>query len=125
MAADKRPDVLFGSTPRIKTGCGNLYMVVNDEGGLARETLVMFGKAGGCASATTQAVARLSSLALSLGASREDVAEKLSGIGCPHPSLECISCMDGIAQILRRKDAPQDVPLAEQFLPAAEYTPLD
>ena len=103
---DKRPPELFGKTPKIKTGCGNLYITVNENGGKPSEVMLTLGKAGGCASAMTQAIGRIVSLALRKGATDDDVIKQLSGISCNVPTQECSSCVDGVAKILGMKNLP-------------------
>ena len=63
-----RPDVVFGSTQRINTGCGSIYVTVNhDESGKPFELFTQIGKAGGCAASQTESIGRLASLALRPG----------------------------------------------------------
>lgn len=103
---EKRPPELFGKTPKIKTGCGNLYVTINENEGKTSEVLPTLGKAGGCASAITQAVGRLAGLALRRGATDNEVAEQLKGIACHLPTLECSSCVDGVGRMLDKDYIP-------------------
>ena len=102
----KRPAELFGKTPKIKTGCGNLYVTVNENEGKPSEILLRLGKAGGCAAAMTEGLGRMISLALRSGATDDDIIKQLSGIGCNIPAPACSSCVDGVAKILGMKDIP-------------------
>ena len=102
----KRPPELFGKTPKIKTGCGNLYVTINENGGKPSEVLLRLGKAGGCAAAMTEGLGRMISLALRSGATDDDIIKQLSGIGCNIPAPACSSCVDGVAKILSMKDIP-------------------
>ncbi len=65
------------------------------------------GKAGGCSSAWSQAIARLITLAFELGASYMDIAEQLKDIRCPEPFSDggekFTSCVDAIAGIYEEK----------------------
>ena len=65
-----RPQLLTGETQRMDTGCGKLFVIMNDDEFGPREVFANMGKAGGCASSNTEALGRLISLALKKGASR-------------------------------------------------------
>ncbi|MFA7543734.1 MAG: vitamin B12-dependent ribonucleotide reductase, partial [Candidatus Cloacimonadaceae bacterium] len=64
VAPRQRPEVTAGTTQRLETGCGHMYVTVNTDSIGACEVFVTMGKVGGCASAQLEAIARLSSLAM-------------------------------------------------------------
>jgi ribonucleoside-diphosphate reductase alpha chain len=101
----KRPDVIKGSTRFMKTGCGNLYVTINqDEEGHLFELFTSMGKAGGCAASQSEAIGRLVSLAFRSNIAPEEVIKQLKGISCHEPtwhsSGKILSCSDAIAKAL-------------------------
>lgn len=102
-----RPQLLSGETQRMETGCGKLFVIMNDDEYGAREVFANMGKAGGCASSNTEALGRLISLALKKGASPQEVVEQLKGIRCHVPygigPTATLSCADAIGKALERR----------------------
>ena len=101
-----RPSITYGATIKMKTGCGNLYVTINeDENGIC-EVFSTLGKAGGCAASQTEGISRLISLALRSGVSPEPIIEQLKGIRCPNPIWQdgekILSCADAIAKALEK-----------------------
>jgi len=102
-----RPNITRGATIKIKTGCGNLYVTVNeDEFGIC-EVFSTLGKAGGCAASQTEAISRLISLALRSGVDINSIIKQLKGIRCPNPARTeegdfIFSCSDAIAKALEK-----------------------
>lgn len=100
-----RQDVIRGSTRKIQTGCGNIYVTVNeDEEGNLFEIFNQIGKAGGCAASQSEAMGRLVSLAFRSGIEPEDVARQLKGISCHMPVWyregKILSCSDAVAKAI-------------------------
>jgi len=107
-----RPEVILGTTTKVTTGCGNLYITVNqDEDGNFFEVFTQMGKAGGCAASQLEAVGRLVSLALRGGIDVKVIVEQLKGIRCPSPSWDkgkkIFSCADAIARVLEKRTSDQ------------------
>ena len=102
-----RPQLLTGETQRMETGCGKLFVIMNDDEYGAREVFANMGKAGGCASSNTEALGRLISLALKKGASASEIVEQLKGIRCHVPygmgPNATLSCADAIGKALERR----------------------
>jgi ribonucleoside-diphosphate reductase alpha chain len=102
-----RPQLLSGETQRMDTGCGKLFVIMNDDEYGPREVFANMGKAGGCASSNTEALGRLISLALKKGASAQEVVEQLKGIRCHVPygmgPNATLSCADAIGKALERR----------------------
>jgi ribonucleoside-diphosphate reductase alpha chain len=99
-----RPKDTFGVTKKMKTGCGNLYITINeDENGLC-EVFTTMGKSGGCAAAHTEAVSRMISMALRSGVKPEPIIRQLCGIRCPKQIIikggSVLSCPDAIGKAL-------------------------
>jgi ribonucleoside-diphosphate reductase alpha chain len=102
-----RGAVLTGETREKVTGCGSLYVTVNSDEFGPREVFANMGKAGGCASASTEALGRLISLAFRYGAPPEKIAKQLKGIRCHVPlgfgQSQVLSCPDAIGKALADK----------------------
>jgi ribonucleoside-diphosphate reductase alpha chain len=107
-----RPEVIVGTTTKVSTGCGNLYIILNqDEDGNFFEVFTQMGKAGGCAASQLEAIGRLISLALRGGIEIKVIVEQLKGIRCPSPSWtngkKIFSCADAIARVLEKRAIDQ------------------
>jgi ribonucleoside-diphosphate reductase alpha chain len=103
----KRPDIMRGTTRLVKTGCGRLYVTINEDAeGNVFELFTSMGKAGGCASSQAEALGRLISLALRSSIGKDEIVKQLKGISCHQPSWHSsgriLSCADAIAKALEQ-----------------------
>lgn len=102
-----RPRRLNGSTYQMTTGCGPMYVTINEDGQQQLfELFNMVGKAGGCAASQCEAIGRLVSLAWRSGMPPEPIVKQLIGISCHKPAgfgkNKVVSCADAIAQAIRQ-----------------------
>ena len=100
----ERPRALMGSTYQMETGCGPLYITVNqDQNGLF-ELFTTMGKAGGCAASQCEAIGRLVSLAWRSGVQARQAVKQLIGITCHKPAgfgnNRITSCADAVAKAI-------------------------
>ncbi len=99
-----RPPVIHGTTRKISTGCGSLYVTVNQDEHGPFEIFSQMGKAGGCSASQSEAISRLVSLALRSGISPEAVVKQLKGISCHlhawQNGSKTLSCSDAIAKAI-------------------------
>jgi len=130
--AERRPkereEVILGSTRKIRTGCGNLYVTINeDEEGNLFEIFNQIGKAGGCAASQSEAIGRLVSLAFRSGVEPEVVVRQLKGISCHmpvwHQQGKILSCSDAIGKAvewhLQRKEGNRETKAGTEGNPAS------
>ncbi len=101
-ARDGRPRDLSGTTRKLTTGHGPLYVTLNDDEFGPRECFVVLGKPGGTASAFSDALGRMISLAETHGASPAEIVHQLRGIQDGHPAgvgpNAVLSVPDGVAR---------------------------
>jgi ribonucleoside-diphosphate reductase alpha chain len=103
----QRPSKLYGFTKGVRSGCGKLYVTVNQIDGEPFETFITTGSAGGC-QAFAEGVSRLLSLALRANVSPDDIIDQLTSVTCPNfvrrkatdKTLEGKSCPDAIGRVL-------------------------
>lgn len=79
----ERPEVMHGTTYRLRTPYGNLFVTINEDQHGPFEVFSTLGKAGGFFMAQTEAICRMISLALRSGVSATDVIDQLKGIRGP------------------------------------------
>lgn len=105
MTPKERPKILTGNTYVMHTGCGHLYVTVNeDKDGKPYEIMARMGKSGGCVSSQIDGIARLLSCSLQHGAEPKELIKQLKGIRCPsiekHEEIEITSCSDAFAKAM-------------------------
>ena len=103
----QRPGVLFGKTREIECGCGKMFITLNcfalfeGDKPVPFEVFIQLGKAGGCANANMESMARLISWGLRSGASLDEAVEHLRDITCHLPVFHgAKSCADAAAVAL-------------------------
>ncbi|MDR1434357.1 vitamin B12-dependent ribonucleotide reductase [Candidatus Endomicrobiellum devescovinae] len=99
-----RPMKTTGFTFLMHTGCGKMYVTINEDDKGACEVFTQLGKSGGCTSSQAEAISRLISLALRSGVNQNEIISQLKGIRCPSPTLAqggaILSCADAVAKAL-------------------------
>ena len=100
-----RPMTLKGWTYRMQTGCGPLYVTINEDDEGLFELFTTMGKAGGCAASQSEAIGRMVSLAWRSGVQPNQVIKQLLDISCHSPSgfgeNKVLSCADAVAKAIR------------------------
>jgi len=122
-----RPASMKGSTIRMMTGCGKLYVTINEDTQGLFEVFSQMGKSGGCAMSQSEAISRLISLSLRSGVDVEAILKQIRGIRCPSPFLAkggmVLSCPDAIAKAVElylegKKEHP---PVAEEAITLKDF----
>ena len=103
----ERPEKLPGDTIRTTTGCGNLYLIANQDGdGNLTETIGFLGKCGTCKSSWIEGMTRMMTLFLKIGGNPKEILEELKEIKCPRPiwheGEQIFSCCDAIAKAMEK-----------------------
>ena len=100
-----RPRALAGATYQMQTGCGPLYVTINEDQAGLFELFTTMGKAGGCASSQCEAIGRLVSLAWRSGVQARQAVKQLIGITCHKPAgfgdNRVTSCADAVAKAIQ------------------------
>jgi len=105
-AAAPRPrhETTWGTTRKMTTGCGSLYVTINEDAHGIFEVFAAMGKGGGCAASQTEAIGRLISLSLRSGIDKEQIVKQLKGVRCPNQAWgkggRIYSCSDAIAKAI-------------------------
>jgi len=110
-----RPRALKGSTYQMETGCGPLYVTVNEDDKGEFELFNTMGKAGGCAASQCEAIGRLVSLAWRSGVQARQAVKQMIGITCHKPAgfgaNRITSCSDAVAKAIQMhmEDAGEEI----------------
>ncbi len=115
----QRNKVTFGKTIQIMTGCGKLYVTVNeDENGKPFELFSAMGKAGGCAASQAEAISRMVSTALRSDIDPKIIIKHLKNITCHRPfgfgPERVTSCSDAIAKALEMFTSPPTLGIVKE-----------
>lgn len=101
-----RPLVVVGTTEKIPTGLGDMYITINEDQEGMNEIFVRVGKSGGEAAAMNEALGRLISIALRSRVEPSIIAKHLKGIRGSNPVWQngelVLSCPDAIGKAIAR-----------------------
>lgn len=101
-----RPEVVVGTTEKIPTGLGDMYITINEDPEGMCELFVSHGKSGGEATAMNEAIGRLISIALRSRVEPKVIAKHLKGIRGASPVWQngelILSCPDAIGKAIDR-----------------------
>jgi ribonucleoside-diphosphate reductase alpha chain len=126
-ARNGRPRTLSGVTKKIHTGHGPLYVSMNDDEFGPRECFVILGKPGGTASAFSDALGRMISLAETHGATPAEIVHQLRGIQDGHPAgfgpNAVLSVPDGVARAMAEHYLVEESPEEAKHLPVIGACP--
>ena len=122
-----RPNEMIGTTSKIQTGHGSLYVTMNKDGNhQIKEVVAWTGKSGACEHASSEAMGRLISTAIQFGVPMSVLAKQLRGIECcPHfwNGKRITSPPDGIAQILENTFHTSTETMSTPTITTSNYIP--
>ncbi len=127
----QRAKVTYGRTIQIMTGCGKLFVTINeDASGRPFELFSVMGKAGGCAASQAEAISRMASISLRSGIDPKIIIKHLRNITCHRPfgfgPERVSSCSDAIAQALESFISPPTLGIVkDEKKPAAEVVEIE
>ncbi len=110
-----RPSILSGTTTKLNTGQGSLYITINtDDNNHPVEVFANIGKSGGDTAALSEAIGRLISIALQKNVKVEEICKTLIGITGSRPvwnnGILVKSVPDAIGQILMERFGTKNNP---------------
>jgi len=98
----RRQKILNGTTYKMQSGCGKLYITINERNGRPYEVFVQTAGSGGC-QANSEAIGRLISLALRNGVPSKEIIKQLKRVKCAAAiknGCDGKSCADIIAKCI-------------------------
>ncbi|MDY6761605.1 MAG: adenosylcobalamin-dependent ribonucleoside-diphosphate reductase [Candidatus Nanohaloarchaea archaeon] len=102
----ERPETISGTTQKIETGYGGMYVTINEDEDGIFEVFLQLGKSGGYTQSFTDAIGRLVSTALRAGVDEDVIIEQLEGIRSPRVawdnSEQILSVPDAVAKAMNR-----------------------
>ena len=105
----ERPHQMSGTTSKVQTGHGSLYVTINGDKEMpVAEVVAWTGKSGACEHASSEAFGRLISTALQRGVHIDEIVDQLKGIECCPTYFngrQIKSPADGIAYVLSLVDS--------------------
>jgi len=124
----RRPDLLTGTTRKMSSPLGDVYVTINEDQGQPFEVFATLGKAGSIAMADVEAIGRLISLALRFGIPVGEVYQQLRGISSDRAigfgTNKVHSVPDAIAQALGLREREKAGLQVEAF-PEAVIAPAE
>jgi ribonucleoside-diphosphate reductase alpha chain len=119
----KRPDVLRGTTRKMTSPLGDVFVTINEDGeNTPFEVFATLGKAGSVAMADVEAIGRLISLALRFGVPVNDVYTQLRGISSDRAigfgQNKVLSLPDAIAQAIGLREQ-EKAGIQQELIPEA------
>lgn len=101
----ERPKRVTSVTHKVKVGCGNLYIIIGNDGGAIIEVFLRLGNAGSCQTGLLEALGRSVSIGLQHGVPIQRFIETLREIKCPSLNWDngeqIWSCPDALAKVLK------------------------
>jgi len=120
-----RPDLLTGSTRKMSSPLGDVYVTINEDKGQPFEVFATLGKAGSIAMADVEAIGRLISLALRFGIPVGEIYQQLRGISSDRAigfgTNKVHSVPDAIAQALGLRER-EKAGIQQELIPEAVLT---
>jgi ribonucleotide reductase alpha subunit len=108
----KRPRNLVGFTYKVQSGCGKLFVTINEHNGKPYEVFIQSGGSGGC-EAGNQALGRTISLALRNGGDIRNIIKQLCKVKCPaalrNVRSEGKSCSDIVGKLMQEYMPDEDI----------------